>query len=1662
MKKRIAHIFSAVILIVSIALLAAVTAFADERPPVEYRFFNGTSWETRECTDYALVSDFPTSVRNLEWSSGWYVVDKDPTFYTITVSGDVHLILKDSCCLKANYGINVSKGNSLTIYGQSDRGGTLNAFGQKNGELSYGAGIGGGDGQDCGTVTIHGGRIYAIGASMAAGIGGGNGGDGGDVTVYGGYVQASGGDTDITKILGLIKTEEGGLALAHQFKDSSGAGIGGGDWGDGGTFKMYGGEVVAFGVNKSAGIGGGNWGNSGSFEFYGGNLTASSNDSSVPAVGNGDGGHYAASSHTYIGDNLILINNRTGKLLDNAFDMTYIEWAHYLEQSSFSLTGLHPADCPVQYVTLDEAGNEDIAECTDYKHLTRSDTVWQSGWYVMEETGTIPFSVAVNGDVHLILKNGCQLTANQGIWVPEDSSLTIHPQPSENGAPAGTLIANGHNRQYAAGIGSISDGPCGTVTIHGGNITATGNYGAAGIGGGYAKNGGNVTVYGGNITANGGGSAAGIGGGMGVNGGTLAIHGGSITATAGQYAPRAIGGGYYASGKPAPDNGSITVNSGILLYDKGTNAVITKDAAQEWIDVLNGSSVSFYTAEKTVPTTYTVYNTETGKYQSRTHDCLELKNLSRILKSNWYTVPEDMTLGALTVKGDIHLILKDNCTLTVNGGINILPGSSLTVYAQSTDSAAMGKLVVSGADGTAGISGDFAMHGGDVTANGGSSTAGIRGSAVIYGGCLNAVGGSNAAGIDGDIRMTVYKGSVSAVAGSGAARGIGVGSGTITVEKHSMLVGSDSEPITKPAGQTWFDVLSGNSVSFTAVKAPVSYLAYNTEDKSFETLNCSSYEFINPSTTQWADNWYVLNGNNITISQTVNVSGNVYLILEDGVSLAVNGGIKVENGSTLTVYAQSANGTAAGKLIAIGAEHTAGIGGSWKRDSGTITVHGGNIRAIGGYKAAGIGGGEEGDGGSFVMYGGKVYAMGGQYGAGIGSGANIQSGGYSTGWSGDVTIYGGVVEAIGSSDEIGGGGGAGIGGGQYGDCERITIYGGDVTARGSRFAAGVGGGHYGMAGIVTVNGGSLTAFGGAGSAGIGGSAYGAGPYEDGGELNFNGGTVTAKCGDQGKRAIGAGAFGSNSGIIRIVEGVKLIDQSTGKDIELPVGKEWVDVLTDSEYSLTLTPDTDDGTVEYLLRKGTEPGVCKVYTQIRPDTVAWTDGWYVADSTLELDHATVNGDVHLILKDRRTLTVSHGILLEKGSSLTIYAQSTDDDMGVLITDGDQFCAGIGGGDGGDCGVVTIYGGRITANGGDYAAGIGGGYAGDGSTVTAYGGYVVATGGTGADGVGGGHYGTVGTLVVYDDAVVISNGQQVPTTHLHLVSEIPTKAATCTEEGVSAVYYVCTGEHGCGKYFADADATVELTEQQLSAYIAPALGHDFTSGKYLLYTNNTHSQKCTRCDEYSDQIEHSFVNGVCVCGETEYFVYSRIVRSDETIDLGGKVMTVARALTVNNGGKIINGALRIKNGATVSLGENGSWVPVWTESADGYTLYQLCEVALKTGKDVEDLGNGAKFAFGYKYADTASYQRTITADAVNELRVGARLEWANGRSDYTGNFTFSQESIAKMSEVDINDPDSFYRISMKMAGNGISELSVAPLIRCNALGFRLLGPEGTWQK
>ena len=354
-----------------------------------------------------------------------------------------------------------------------------------------------------------------------------------------------------------------------------------------------------------------------------------------------------------------------------------------------------------------------------------------------------------------------------------------------------------------------------------------------------------------------------------------------------------------------------------------------------------------------------------------------------------------------------------------------------------------------------------------------------------------------------------------------------------------------------------------------------------------------TYTPIDESTVTWngstTGGWYVAQGD-ITINQRVTVTGDVHLILTDGCTLTVNGGIQVEEGYSLTIYGQSDGADTMGKLTAsITSENTdlynAAIGGNAGETGGTLTVCGGTVEATvtvidvfqsdpdmsqgnnngsfagDSYGAAIGGGGSEtgngGDGGTITIFGGTVRAES-SCGAGIGGGSgDIGVGGIG----GNITISGGTVRA---ESFLGAGIGGGSGGSGGGDGGKVTISGGAVRAE-SYYGGGIGGGCDGDGGDTGGDGGTITISGGTvevqsvsgaaiggGTSGLGysGSLLKTGTGGSGGNITISGGSVTATTmtgrtigllaeQNQGRwagAAIGGSSSGGSSGNITISDG----------------------------------------------------------------------------------------------------------------------------------------------------------------------------------------------------------------------------------------------------------------------------------------------------------------------------------------------------------------------------------------------------------------------------------------------------------------------------------------------------------------------------------------------
>ena len=250
-----------------------------------------------------------------------------------------------------------------------------------------------------------------------------------------------------------------------------------------------------------------------------------------------------------------------------------------------------------------------------------------------------------------------------------------------------------------------------------------------------------------------------------------------------------------------------------------------------------------------------------------------------------------------------------------------------------------------------------------------------------------------------------------------------------------------------------------------AETVPVSYIKYkwNNDTNTRETVRTYPADcvMLAKSTTSLDGDWYAADGT-IDYEERLDIDGDVRLILKDGCSVTAKKGIRLTEGASLTIYAQS-EGPATGRLQADNTDrpYEAAIGGGWSGSS-TVTIFGGTVtaNAITDYGGgAAIGGGDEG-GGTVTIFGGTVNATASNYGAAIG-------GGYRG--VGKVTIYGGRVTADASS-------GAAIGGGWSGS-GAVTIHGGTVNATGNSGSAAIGGGDRG--------GGTVTIFGGTGDASVG-------------------------------------------------------------------------------------------------------------------------------------------------------------------------------------------------------------------------------------------------------------------------------------------------------------------------------------------------------------------------------------------------------------------------------------------------------------------------------------------------------------------------------------------------------------------------------------------------
>ena len=480
-------------------------------------------------------------------------------------------------------GIFVPQGSTLTINGE----GTLNVTG---GRLA--AGIGGDLWHNAGTISIENGIINATGGSDAAAIGGGHANDGlnqqyggfTSISITGGTVNAETTGNAAAIGTGVWSKQAGTISITNSIVSATTNGTAGNCAAVGRGYTSNDAQAITVSITDSIVTATNARGNS--ISTGGSNDVTISNSIVSVSAGSNSAGSPTLNGTLVISDTqtlIILADNKLtlaeGAVLTNKgiiINYGTIDGSGSISNNgmisnegtitlnsgtvlnnkgiitnSGTITGdgsiqndgtmyntgegeidIIPTGTSIEDITeikyLDESREEQ--RVMDYTLLTSDKISWTNGWYVALGPVSIPSRVTVNGTVHLILVDGCNLTVNGGISVGGSNTLTIYGQSSGTGK----LTATGGWMQ--AGIGGESVGT-GTITINGGTVTANGGDYGAGIGGGYNNADGTITINGGMVTATGGiNGAAGIGCGAQGVGATITITGGTVIANGDNYA----------------------------------------------------------------------------------------------------------------------------------------------------------------------------------------------------------------------------------------------------------------------------------------------------------------------------------------------------------------------------------------------------------------------------------------------------------------------------------------------------------------------------------------------------------------------------------------------------------------------------------------------------------------------------------------------------------------------------------------------------------------------------------------------------------------------------------------------------------------------------------------------------------------------------------------------------------------------------------------------------------------------------------------------------------------------------------------------------------------------------------------------------------------------
>ncbi len=232
------------------------------------------------------------------------------------------------------------------------------------------------------------------------------------------------------------------------------------------------------------------------------------------------------------------------------------------------------------------------------------------------------------------------------------------------------------------------------------------------------------------------------------------------------------------------DGSPITVSRSV----QDTNGTGLNEGTDYTVSITNSSNetVTSITAEGTYTLTVTGMGSETSGYYGSVQTTFTVSGpivltseTTAWLDGRSYYAEGEVTIGSrATVSGTVTLDLRAGSTLTVNGGIGVNAGNSLTI-------GGTGSLTATAADYNACIGGDDDHSAGDITINGGTITATATFLAAAIGG---GAFGSSTPQNPGTSAITINGGIVTAISASTGPDVTAIGKGMRDQQAYNVTI----------------------------------------------------------------------------------------------------------------------------------------------------------------------------------------------------------------------------------------------------------------------------------------------------------------------------------------------------------------------------------------------------------------------------------------------------------------------------------------------------------------------------------------------------------------------------------------------------------------------------------------------------------------------------------------------------------------------------------------------------------------------------------------------------------------------------------------------------------------------------------------------------------